>query len=136
MLYSELDYKTLKNTIYMEARGECLEGQIAVAHVILNRVKANKPYFGGKNITDVCRKQYQFECWNDIPHNQTDIDIREPEAYNKIEGFLRRVLDGTISDNTHGCDHYNNPRKESASWVNNVDYIMAIGEHRFYRSRQ
>lgn len=46
-----------------------------------------------------------------------------------------QVLDGSICDNTEGSDHYNNPQKENADWVKNVDFVKDIGNHRFYRSK-
>ena len=33
------------------------------------------------------------------------------------------------------ADHYNNPRKEHADWVKNVDAVAVIGNHTFYKSR-
>lgn len=125
------DYRTLKDTIYAEARGEPREGQIAVAHVILNRARANRSYWGGNSISGVCRQPWQFECWNGRDH----IEINEPAAYSSIDEWLPQVMNGQIGDPTHGADHYNNPAKENASWVSNVDYVMDIANHRFYRSR-
>jgi hypothetical protein len=56
------DVDTLARTIYGEARGENMLGKRAVAHVILNRVKANS--WWGKTIAGVCRYKWQFSCWN------------------------------------------------------------------------
>ena len=129
-MVSKNDYDTLKATIYAEARGEIRDGQIAVAHVILNRARANKPYWGGSTIAGVCRHPWQFECWN----NKNEIVIDDHAAYASIEEWLPNVLNGITNDMTNGCDHYNNPQKENADWVKNVEYVMDIGNHRFYRS--
>jgi spore germination cell wall hydrolase CwlJ-like protein len=63
-----------------------------------------------------------------------DITIREHGAYASIDEWLPRVLDGSIPDNTDGADHYNNPDKETASWVHNVKRTVKIGNHQFYKS--
>jgi N-acetylmuramoyl-L-alanine amidase len=39
MAYSDKDVAALARIVYWEARGECDEGQIAVANVVINRVK-------------------------------------------------------------------------------------------------
>jgi N-acetylmuramoyl-L-alanine amidase len=124
--YDRRDYETLKKTIYLEARGESREGQIAVACVIINRAIK-----WGMSIHDVCMQRYQFECWND----GMDTTIRDHRAYASIDEWLPRVLDGSIPDNTYGSDHYNNPAKENASWVHNVNRTVKIGNHQFYRSK-
>src|SRR4051812_25123549 len=54
---NELDILAL--TIYGEARGETIEGQIAVGNVIRNRVVALK-----KTYRDICLADKQFSCWN------------------------------------------------------------------------
>lgn len=74
------DREIFAKTVYGEARGEPEEGQIWVAWVIKNRARANKSYWGGSKIGDVCRKRLQFSSWN----GKTDIVINEPAKYQKI----------------------------------------------------
>lgn len=54
-LYSE---EIIGLTLYGEARGEPIDGIIAVANVIKNRMR------GGKSAHDVCLAPSQFSCWN------------------------------------------------------------------------
>lgn len=56
-------------TLYGEARGEAIEGRIAVANVIRNRVKAGRAGFGLTS-RDVCLKAWQFSCW--LPQGGAD----------------------------------------------------------------
>lgn len=57
---STREITTLAKTLYAEARGEPVKGQEWVAHVIKNRAKANRSYWGGSNVADVCRHPGQF----------------------------------------------------------------------------
>ena len=59
-------------TIWAEARGEPLDGQIAVANVILNR--ARQGGWWGDDVVKVCRKPKQFSCWNDGDPNRAKMD--------------------------------------------------------------
>lgn len=56
------DIDTLARTLYGEARGEGPRGLIAVANVIVNR--AERGGWWGNSIETVCRKPWQFSCWN------------------------------------------------------------------------
>lgn len=59
-------------TIWAEARGEPLEGQIAVANVILNR--ARQGGWWGDDVVKVCRKPKQFSCWNNGDPNRAKMN--------------------------------------------------------------
>ncbi len=58
-------------TLYGEVRGEPLEGQLAVASVLLNR-KADGRW--GQTFTSVCRAPWQFSCWNPTDPNRATLD--------------------------------------------------------------
>ena len=58
----------LARTIYGEARNEGQSGMIAVANVIMNRVKRSRlnPIsiaLYGRGVIGVCQKKWQFSCW-------------------------------------------------------------------------
>lgn len=48
-------------TLWAEARGEPIEGKVAVASVILNRWRQPRRY--GQTIKAVCHARAQFSCW-------------------------------------------------------------------------
>ncbi|CAF3012275.1 unnamed protein product [Rotaria socialis] len=123
-----------RKTIYAEARGEPIDGQIWVAWVIKNRVRLNKDYWGGNSIKDVCLKPGQFECWND----RSDIQIDEPAVYAQVCEVVDPIYNANPGqDPTGGCDHYNCPRKEGyPPWTENCQKVRKIGEHQFYRGPQ
>ena len=65
MTVSEKDRDILARTLFGEARGEGLVGQIAVAWTIRNRVEDGKAKsWWGEGYAGVCLKPYQFSCWN------------------------------------------------------------------------
>ncbi|GMS99094.1 hypothetical protein PENTCL1PPCAC_21269, partial [Pristionchus entomophagus] len=82
-----------------EARGEPHEAQIGIAHVIKNRARANKVYWGGNTIAGVCLHPMQFEAWsNRLPENVHP----SGDGWESMDGLVRGVLDGTVADPTHG----------------------------------
>ncbi|CAF3774613.1 unnamed protein product [Rotaria sp. Silwood1] len=127
--------EVLAKTILGEARGELREGKEAVGHVINNRAQANKEYWGGSDIKDVCLHRNQFECWNN--KHDIGIGINEQSAYKECCEVAEKILNGSSRDPTRGADHYHNPKKEpNPSWVANCTLLGDIENHRFYKSRQ
>ncbi|GMT15557.1 hypothetical protein PFISCL1PPCAC_6854, partial [Pristionchus fissidentatus] len=97
--FNNNDVDVLKKTIWLEARGEPYDGQVAVAHVIKNRAETNRGYWGGNTISGVCLYPQQFECWNNRQPQNTH---PQGEGWNELEGIARGVLGGTIRDPTNG----------------------------------
>jgi len=69
MAVTDKDRDILARTLWGEMRGEGVAGQIAVAWSIRNRVEMDlhndgKPDWWGEGYAGVCRKPYQFSCWN------------------------------------------------------------------------
>ncbi|AZD06253.1 Cell wall hydrolase [Pseudomonas chlororaphis] len=65
MTATEKDRDLLARTLWGEARGEGLAGQIAVAWTIRNRVNDGKAKsWWGEGYAGVCQAPYQFSCWN------------------------------------------------------------------------
>ncbi|XP_037037550.1 spore cortex-lytic enzyme-like [Bradysia coprophila] len=127
------DKDILAQTVYHEARGESEDGWKAVAHVIKNRAKANKSYWGGNSVARVCKQPGQFECWDG-----RNTEIKETSKYNQIKKVTDQILDDYDSyDLTNGADHYNNPDKEGyPGWTKNCDRKAKIGNHQFYETKR
>lgn len=98
-------------TIYGEARGEPIEGQIAVACVIRNRVnKRNKSYF------EICTQPKQFSCWNeDDPNRAVLVEIAEKWTMNspvdnihlrQCQWIASGIVNNSILDNTNKSLNY------------------------------
>uniref|UniRef100_A0A914W970 Cell wall hydrolase SleB domain-containing protein n=1 Tax=Plectus sambesii TaxID=2011161 RepID=A0A914W970_9BILA len=119
-------------TVYAEARGEPVEGQVWVAWVIKNRARMNRGYWGGNTIKGVCLKKGQFECWN----GKSDIDVSgEPQVYQRIHRLTDAIYVAPPgNDPSGGADHYNNPDKEGyPPWTKNCKRLRKIGHHQFYK---
>ncbi|CAG2168292.1 unnamed protein product [Oppiella nova] len=134
--HTDADKKALAETLFGEARGESEEGQIGVAGVILNRAEANKDYWGGSQVKDVCEKPGQFECFQDRDKLRKDIE-NEQATYAKMERLSDDILSGRETRNPVGnSDHYNNPDKEGyPDHLKNCDKTVKIGGHQFYKGK-
>ena len=100
-------------TLYGEARGEKVEGQIAVANVIMNRLKHYPSKY--KTVADVCLEKEQFSCWNESDPNYSVLEALSQQMIknNIMETTLRQclyiargVLGGNFLDNTKAALHY------------------------------
>lgn len=128
---------TLARTIWGEARGEPLRGQEAVAAVVMNRVAfaRNRPKFWwGTTIETVCRKRWQFSCWNENDPNRSKLmtvaagDL----GFDTCLRIARRAIAGVLADPTGGATHYHNSSVEPL-WAQGRAPIAEIGSHLFYR---
>jgi hypothetical protein len=117
--------------IYHEARGEPLEGKIAVGQVVMNRV--GDPDFpaqvcavvqqGGARTRDRC----QFSWWCDGRSDRPD-DLK---AWADSKGLARKILGGAIADPTRGALWYHADHV-SPGWDMEVVPQGKIGRHVFY----
>ena len=129
-------------TVFGEARGEAIEGQVAVANVIRNRRRLGK---WGPSFHDVCLAPWQFSCW--MPQGGaenhallTDWAQRLIDQPNPEDALMRQCLwiaQGLITDafldNTGRSTHYHaatmNPRPRWA--IDQVPRRQLAG-HLFY----
>lgn len=115
---SNYQFQMLARIISAEAKGESLEGQVAVGAVILNRVKSGK---FPDNIAANVLKRGQFEpvangqIWNE----PTQSAVRA----------ARLALNGW--DPTNGALYFFNPAKSSSRWIWSRKIITQIGDHLF-----
>ncbi len=72
-------------TIYGEARGELVEGQIAVGCVIRNRMHLKPSKY--KSYHEVCLEPKQFSCWNSDDKNYETL-IQIANRLNKDESYI------------------------------------------------
>lgn len=94
-------------TLWAEARGEPEDGQRAVAHVMVNRVKDGR---WGMNLASVCLAPLQFSCWNSRDPNRLAM-AKLPDDDSmlaKLAGMISAAATGK-PDPTGGATHYFNP---------------------------
>lgn len=106
--------------IYHEARSEPQIGQVAIAHVTLNRAKQQKV-----SIRDVIRQPKQFHWIDKKTYFPTDF----PAFFQCMQSAL--VAFGT-SDFTAGATHFH-AKSVKPQWSHTLTYIDQYGSHKFYR---
>ena len=121
-------WQCLTQAIYFEARGESLEGQIAVAEVILNRVEAaGFP----KTVCGVVKARGASECaFSYVCDAAADV-MRDPVAIDRASRIARAMLDGAPRELTHGATFFH-AAYVSPDW-GHVTRTAQIGGHLFYR---
>lgn len=115
---SESDLNLLARCVYGESRGEPYNGQVAVAAVVLNRVRSSK---FPNTIYGVIYQKNAFTAVNDGQINLTP----NQTAYNAA----RDALGGW--DPTGGCLYYYNPATATSSWIWSLTVHIKIGKHNF-----
>lgn len=116
--YNSSDTYLLARAVYGEARGEPYLGQVAVAAVILNRVKSSK---FPNSISGVVYQAGAFTCVSDGQINLTPNDTAMQAAKDALSGW----------DPTNGCLYYYNPRTATSAWIWSRQVRLVIGEHNF-----
>jgi spore germination cell wall hydrolase CwlJ-like protein len=132
--YDAEDRDYMIRTIVFEAADESEEGKIAVAYVILNRIKSGG---WGDSIKDVVTSPWQFEPWMT---RREEIEKLPPDApsYKNAAQIADAVLAGQVPDPTAGAMYFLNPtvvreRRGGSlpSWAQGEG--QPIGNHTFYR---
>lgn len=108
----------LARLIHAEARGEPLEGQVAVGAVVFNRLK--DPRFP-KTIAGVIYESYQFS-----PVLDGAIEL-PPDTQSLLAAEL--ALNGF--DPTNGSMYFYNPDKAESRWLDGLPSLVKIGHHIF-----
>ena len=138
------DFDTLALTLYGEARGERVEGRVAVGCVVRNRVKA-KRY--GADAKAVCLAPRQFSCWlqHDAAHKANYHEViwaARALRQDNLGPVLKEcvwiaggLLDDSLQDITRGSTHYitralweSHPPK----WLVGQTPKIGIGNHVFF----
>ena len=112
------DHRLLAKLVYAEARGEPYKGQVAVAAVVLNRVRsASFP----NTISGVIYQRNAFTCVNNGSINNA------PDS-----SCIRAALDALNGwDPTGGCLYYYNPKTATDDWIRTRTVQTVIGRHSF-----
>ena len=115
---SNSDLNLLARCVYAEARGETYQGQVAVAAVVLNRVKS--PSFPN-TIAGVIYQPYAFSSVNDGQINLTPNKTAISAAQDALNGW----------DPTYGCLYFYNANTSTSKWIYNRKTVVTIGNHVF-----
>ena len=116
--YSSSDINLLARLVYGEARGESYTGQVAVAAVVLNRVRSSS---FPNTISGVIYQPYAFTVVADGQINLTPNDTAIKAAKAAMNGW----------DPTGGAIYYYNPRTATSSWIYSRKTVATFGNHVF-----
>jgi spore germination cell wall hydrolase CwlJ-like protein len=123
--------RCLAEAIYYEARGESVVGQLAVAEVVLNRVKS-KHYpdtfcdvvYEGSYRSTGC--QFTFTCDGSLRHRPYGA------AWRQANVVASGVIGGLARPMTHRATHYHT-NEVDPYWSGSLIETTRIGAHIFYR---
>ena len=117
---SSSNLNLLARCVYAEARGEPYTGQVAVAAVVLNRVRISK---FPNSISGVIYQPLAFTAVADGQINLTPNDTAYKAAKDALNGW----------DPTNGCLYYYNPATATSKWIWSLKVELKIGKHHFAR---
>ncbi|MEO0372645.1 MAG: cell wall hydrolase [Pseudomonadota bacterium] len=125
------DWRCLAEALYFEARGESVQGQFAVAEVIMNRV--DHAQFPG----DVCGVVHQgtgrkYQCQFTYTCDGMKEVISEPRSFEQVGKIAHLMVEGAPRPLTKGATHYHT-RAVSPRWSRVYPRVATIGVHHFYK---
>lgn len=122
--------KCLAQAVYFEARSEPLEGQLAVAQVVLNRVLDSRyptticgVVFQGEAKRHKCQFSFACDGQSDAPRNQTAWTTAKHVSHVALQGYW----DDLTADATHYHADYVMPY-----WGEILEARVQHGRHIFY----
>jgi spore germination cell wall hydrolase CwlJ-like protein len=126
--------RCLAEAIYFEARSEPIRGQLAVAQVVMNRLK--NPAYPGSVCDVVYQNQHRRNaCQFSFACDGIREVIRDGGAWRTAQELANAVLDGEaiwieeVGTATHYHANYVRP-----NWAGQMERMAQIGLHIFYRT--
>ena len=117
-LYRESELSILARLVSGEARGEPYIGQVAVAAVVLNRVRSDD---FPDTVSAVIFQPGAFDAVWDGQFDMIPTDSALRAARDAMNGW----------DPTGGCTYYYNPSTATNAWIWTRDVQLTIGRHAF-----
>lgn len=132
------DEQVAARTLAQEARGEPRSGQVAVAHVMLNRLKEGR---WGNSLASVCLWHGQFSGWwsprgrpaKKDPNFAFACDLKDDDLLLiRMLAVLNEARAG--EDFTNGANHYH-ADYATPSWAASMTFRTKVGHHLFYTDK-
>ena len=123
---SDEQFQCLASAVYFESRGEPLEGQLAVAEVILNRVASGR---FRSTVCDVVTQPSQFSF---VRGGRSPEPTRASAAWARAVAIARIAMDN-LHDVTGDQSLFFHATYVRPSWGRPSARIARIGNHIFYR---
>jgi spore germination cell wall hydrolase CwlJ-like protein len=125
----DAEWQCLTEAVYFEARGESLEGQVAVAEVILNRV--DSPLYP-RSVCGVVKQRGGGGCQFSYVCDGRADRMRDKASADRAGRIARAMLDGAPRVLTEGATHFHT-RSVRPGWSKRFSRTASIGAHLFYR---
>lgn len=116
--FTSADVYLLARIVHGEARGEPYAGKVAVAAVVLNRIKSSQ---FPNTLSGVVYQPAAFTCVADGQINLSPDEESLRAARDALNGW----------DPSGGALYYYNPAVATATWIYSRQVITVIGRHRF-----
>lgn len=118
---TKTDLHLMAQTVYAESCCEPYEGKVAVASVILNRLKDS--HFPN-NIEGVIKQKAAFSC---VKNGKIDVTPDKP-CFNAVMDAIRG------KDPTNKAVFFYNPKIATSTWMKNINKhnVKRIGDHVFF----
>lgn len=124
-------HNCLSQAIYYEARGETQQGQVAVAEVVMNRVRSGAypssicgVVYQGSHLSTGC--QFTFTCDGSLNHRPRG------RAWERAQRIASAVMLGYTRPVTNHATHYHTTAVNPV-WNSGLVPTTQIGVHQFYR---
>ena len=126
------DLVCMARNLYYESRGQSQKGQIAVGHVVLNRVKHR---YYPRSVCGVVKQggrkgPCQFSWYCDRHSNQP----KDLKTYSRMLQISLQVLSGETGDPTNGANMFHS-KAVRPGWARKAQSRGRIGDHLFYYLR-
>ena len=117
---TETDRKTIQYIVAGEAKGELMEGKMAVAQCILNgMVKSNWT-------AEKVRIEYQYSGWDDELENTNSV------AWAEVVEAVSRVFDDGELISDKPILYFYAPKYSDGKWHKTLEFAFEISGHRFF----
>ena len=117
---AETDRKTIQYIVAGEAKGEPMEGKMAVAQCILHGMV--KSGWSAERV----RIEYQYSGWDD------ELENVNPEAWDEVVEAVSRVFDDGELISDKPILYFYAPDITSSSWHESLNHAVTIGGHKFF----
>jgi N-acetylmuramoyl-L-alanine amidase len=133
-------------TLWGEGRGEPVEGRIAIACVVRNRMRADlggdgQPDWWGEGYDGVCLAPFQFSCWNRRDPNYRKLLVLASQPHAWLDDSVlaenlwiaEGVVGGRLRDRVGQATHYHAAHLTPAPpWTVGAQLVGRVGAHLFY----
>lgn len=117
---TEADRKTIQYIVAGEAKGEPMEGKMAVAQCILHGMV--KSGWSAERV----RIEYQYSGWDD------ELENTNPEAWAEVVEAVSRVFDDGELISDKPILYFYAPKYSDGKWHKTLEFAFEISGHRFF----